>query len=248
LGKNHCNYGEVEYCFIGKNVACAISVGSDKSSPSLKFKGKSTETNEDAVLAIQYGTSLLLAIADAHFGTWASSSILSGLSKYSRRLISLTLIYEVFQTLCNESYDFNENSETTLIIASVDLSTGLGFGVSFGDSSAMLINQHEANRLNKKNSRFVTLNNMHSLQENAAEEFTFTIKPGEMFLLFTDGVDECHYGKPATSVNEHDILTIYRDSPNDAKSYVFNLANLALKGVNGNPGGQDNVAIAAVVL
>lgn len=246
LGKNYTSYGEVEYCFIDNRVTCAISVGADRGSPSLEFKGKSTETNEDAVLAIQRGHRLLLAVADAHFGIWASDSIISGLARCAHRIDNIESLHTALQKLCNESYDLSQHSETTLLIILVDLSNGDGFGISYGDSSALLVNKTGVRRINHKNNTYINLNT--GIRTDIHNQFIFKLMPEECLVLFTDGVDECHYGNPATSVNEEHIFELFLNSKNDTKLFVSQLASLALVGVDGNPGGQDNIAIAAVIL
>ncbi len=248
LGKDHPVYGKLDVCQLDSNIACAISVGADKNSPSLVFKGDKTSTNEDAVFANIIDDRVVMAVADSHFGQWASHSIITGIARYSRQVTDLASIYSIFRLMGDDSTDWNNHSETTLVIVSANRLTGEGFGVSFGDSSAMLINQQEVSSLNHKNSRFVSLNKAVNMDSASAEEFTFDVKTGELLLLFTDGVDECHYGNPDTSVKKQDILTLFRQTPNNVVQYVTQLGNLALKGVNGNPGGQDNIAIAAVIL
>lgn len=248
LGKDHPVYGKLDLCQLNSNITCAISVGADKDSPSLIFKGDKTSTNEDAVFAAMIDDRVVMAVADSHFGQWASHSIITGIAHYSRQVTDLASIYRIFPLMGDDSTDWNNHSETTLVIVSVNRLTGEGFGVSFGDSSAVLVNQQEVSRLNHKNSRFVSLNKTVIMDSASAEEFTFNVKTGELLLLFTDGVDECHYGKPDTSVNEQDILNLFQQTPENVTQYVTRLGNLALKGINGNPGGQDNIAIAAVAL
>ena len=247
LGEKHRQYGEITYCCVGENIACAISIGSDKNSPSLIFKGNKKSANEDALLAVRQGEYVLLAVADSHFGLWASHSIITGLANNLKRLTTPQAIYSVLHDLCSTDHNHKENSETTLLIVSVNRLTGEGFGLSFGDSSALLVSNDTVLRLNTKDSHYVSLNKALSFESGTANEFNFNIKTGEVLMVFTDGVDECHYGHPETSVNDGHIQDLFLQNQGDIKSFVSQLALLALSGVNGNPGGQDNLAIAAVL-
>ena len=68
-----------------------------------------------------------------------------------------------------------------------------------------------------------------------------------LFLVagFTDGIDECHYRSPETSVGYHHIAALAADVDYDPLRLVTELTQLALTGVDGNPGGQDNIAVIA---
>jgi len=59
-------------------------------------------------------------------------------------------------------------------------------------------------------------------------------------------VDECHYRSPETSVRSGHRRMLHGQVGSDPAPYVRALLGLALEGVDGNPGGQDNVAVAAV--
>ena len=246
LGKNNNTYGDIDH-FSNKNIACTISIGSDEHSPSLVYKGDKKSANEDAVLAARQDEHVLLAVADSHFGQWASHSLISGLADNLKQLTAPQAIYSVLRDLCATEYVHKENSETTLLIVLLNMSTGEGFGISFGDSSALLVSDEAVQRLNSKNSHYVSFNKAFSFEAGAANEFNFNVNAGELLLIFTDGVDECHYGYPETSVNDDHIHKLFLNNKGDVKSFVSHLASLALSGVNGNPGGQDNLAIAAVL-
>ncbi|MBI3561646.1 MAG: SpoIIE family protein phosphatase [Gammaproteobacteria bacterium] len=248
LGKDFAHYGEVGYCHTAMKMHCAISVGADKTSPSLRFKGDLRSTNEDALTAVSCGDTALLAVADAHFGQWASQALVAGLAGYARDITDQASLYSYLQQLCDESCDHSQPSETTLLMVCLNLLSGDGFGVSFGDSSAVCVGRQGVRHLNTKNSQYVSLNKPHSLDPACAEEFSFTLRPDELLVVFTDGVDECHYGSPATSVTDQHLQRLYHVSAGDAKHYLTQLVELALAGVNGNPGGQDNIAIVTVSL
>ena len=68
--------------------------------------------------------------------------------------------------------------------------------------------------------------------------------PGDLVVAFTDGVDECHYGKPESSVRIDHVAELF-GVVSSVEVFVEALGALALSGVDGHPGGQDNLAIAA---
>lgn len=248
LGENCKKYGEVERCDIGRSIACALSVGADPNSPSLAYKGNKDSANEDALFACADEGRIIIAVADSHFGQWASHAIIAELHDNYRQLDSFEQIYRVFRNIGNTKHNLKEPSETTLALVSVDIATGNGIGVSFGDSSVLLINSAGVWRKNIKNSTYVSPNRVSSLDAGLADEFEFAVGKGDVLMLFTDGVDECHYGHPETSIQDHHILDLYSKYPGNAALLVSELALLSLSGVNGNPGGQDNLGIAAALL
>lgn len=248
LGERSKKYGEIECCHTDRSIACAISVGSDAASPSLIYKGNKTSPNEDALFACDHERRIILAVADSHFGHWASHAVITGLFESRDKLGSFESIHRVFHSICDTKHNHTERSETTLALVSIDTATGEGIGVSFGDSSILRINSAGVLRQNVKNSHYITPNRPLSLDAGFANELKFAVDKGDVLMLFTDGVDECHYGCPETSVQDNHIHELYSKYPRNVAQFVSALAALALSGVNGNPGGQDNVAIAAALI
>ena len=97
--------------------------------------------------------------------------------------------------------------------------------------------------LHGKSSRYVSLAQAHSLRRERAERFEFAFGAGELVVGFTDGVDECHYRQPRTSIGPRHLQDLLIVSSGDPAAYASALAGLALAGVDGNPGGEDNLAI-----
>ena len=62
-------------------------------------------------------------------------------------------------------------------------------------------------------------------------------------MVASDGVLECCYRDPARSVQLSHLAQLWRESPRE--EFVSNVIGLALKGVDGHPGGQDNIAVLA---
>lgn len=187
-------------------------------------------------------------MADSHFGHWASHAVISGLFESRDKLSSFESIYRAFRSICDTKHNHTERSETTLALVSIDTATGEGIGVSFGDSSILRINSAGVLRQNVKNSHYISPNRPLSLDASFANELKFAMDKGDVLMLFTDGVDECHYGCPETSIQDNHIHELYNKSPRDVVQFVSALATLALSGVNGSPGGQDNIAIAATLI
>jgi hypothetical protein len=89
----------------------------------------------------------------------------------------------------------------------------------------------------------VTAADRSSLLHGSA--FKFSAEPGDLLLAYTDGIDECHYRSPRTSVRPGHVSALAAGVGNDPLATVDGLCRLALGGVDGNPGGEDNIAIIA---
>lgn len=249
LGQDYKTYGNIGVCELDGRTACAISVGADKHSPSLANKGNALFPNEDAVLMQRHDNLLIMAVADAHYGHWASHALMAGLVQSCAANKQITnkpdALYNLLFSIPENLKEPDQTSASTAIVVCINTNNGKGVGLSYGDSTAMLINRQEVVRINQKNANFVTINVPDSFNPEYADEFEFTMQPNETLLLFTDGIDECNYCSPATSVNEQHIMELYHQPSKDLCDYIIKLVDLALKGVNGNPGGQDNIAIAS---
>ena len=251
LGKNYNTYGEISLCNIKDDISCAICIGGDKNSPSLTFKGDVKTANEDAVFAALHEDLAILAVADSHFGHWASDTIMTYLAEHMHDMHNLESFSnqpeDLFKIMFEQYSDDKEFSETTLIFVTININTGAGTGLSFGDSSAMIVNHLNHKRVNTKNHIYISPNTAPDMFKSMANEFYFTLAPGDVILLFTDGIDECHYGYPETSITDQHIHNLFLANNSGIQSFTSSLASLALQGVNGNPGGQDNLAIASML-
>ena len=92
---------------------------------------------------------------------------------------------------------------------------------------------------------FVTPARPGTLGDPSVRRFTFRVRAGGLLVAFTDGVDECHYANPQTSIRASHHAALFAEVGPNPRSYVRRLAGLALSGVDGNPGGEDNLAIVA---
>lgn len=243
LGRDHQRYGAFDSFAVGEAAAAAISVGADHSSPSLVFKDDPEVLNEDALCVTVDGKRTGIAVADAHYGPESSHTLINALhQRWADRLPSSAEELALSTTTIGTAAV--TDSETALLVAVHDAASGVGFGLSIGDASLVIVGAGgDATPLNPRNHRYVTA------EGDDAEPlpFTFHATEGDLVLAFTDGVDECHYRNPATSVLPHHIERIAQTHANDPLGVVEALTHLALSGVDGNPGGQDNIAIVAVL-
>jgi len=245
LGCNHDQYGGVNSVSVSARVAAAISVGADPESPSMEFKGASGILNEDAVLAYEIGPVVVLAVADAHFGHESSHDLIEGIGMQLMRAAPASLkdIYDVLALIGAMTVSETE-SESTLLVTVFDRETGGGFGISYGDSTAALVGPDGGFRqLNQHDLQFVRAASF--LTPTPGLSFSFEARPSDILLVYTDGLDECHYRNPETSVRPVHIERFVERFGADPEQLAKALATYALAGVQGNPGGQDNIAIAA---
>jgi serine/threonine protein phosphatase PrpC len=203
--------------------------------------------NEDALLVIDEGSRTLLAVADAHYGARASHVILERLAAAARPLPSDPLaLLGLLPSLADPAESIGDASETTLLVACLDRDSASGFGFSMGDSTLVVLGLHEPpRRVNRKDATYVAACVPDSLDPRRAREFSFDVRPGELVLAYTDGLNECHYRRPETSVQLHHMESLLIRTGGEPAVLVQALAELALAGIDGNPGGQDNLALVA---
>jgi len=244
LGENYGTWGAIASTNVGSLAAAAISVGADEESPSKQFKHDSRVDNEDAVCLISTPEWVGLAVADAHFGPEASHMLISRLHNIWAKVrpTDLDHLMQMIEFLRHGEPPLTE-SESTLMISVYDRTIRQGFGVSFGDSTFTIVGEgRTAAPLNPLDDRFVSAHR-GSLRHGAP--FTFAAEPGQLLLAFTDGIDGCHYRNPDTSVLPSDIGGVAARSGYDPLATADGLTRLALQGVRGYPGGQDNIVVAS---
>ncbi len=242
LGRDYGQYGSYAATSVGKG-AVAISVGADPSSPSLQFKDDRSAPNEDALCIIEAGDWAGYAVADAHFGPEASHLLIERLDALwaSVRPESLEHLRQMVGHLRNGEPAQTE-SESTLLAVVYDRTQQRGYGISYGDSSFVTVSAYGAiTTHNHRDARYVRTTDRSLL--GPASAFRFDAAEGTTMLAFTDGIDECHYRKPSTSVRPHHIVDIVTSHGPEPRAIVDALTHRALVGVDGNPGGQDNIAL-----
>jgi len=108
----------------------------------------------------------------------------------------------------------------------------------------MVLGAQESPRIiNRKNSHYVCPWIPTSLDPRRFVEFDFRMRSGDLLVAYSDGVDECHYQSPRTSIRPHHVQDLLRRGAGNSESLARELTELALTGVDGNPGGQDNIAV-----
>ena len=218
-----------------------ISAGSDPDSPSFAYKGdKGLCPNEDGLVILKDGDLWLLAVADGHLGHYSSHALLDGLSQLTKvpaRLGPLSLV------LSSGEWIDDTAGGTTLLVACCDRSTGAVFGLSFGDSSLVTLGPSGAQVRNQPNESY--LRGGGPIEVEDGRPFQFQLSPGEIMLLYTDGVNECCYRDPFRSIKLQHLDSMYTEHEQDPARLTGALMELALAGVDGNPGGQDNIVIVS---
>lgn len=245
LGRDHGNWGAVASTEVGSLGGAAISVGSDPDSPSGQFKYDPDVSNEDAGCLHSAIDWTGLAVADAHYGPESSHLMIERLHTMWGKIrpTDLNHLAQMIEFLRQGEPAVTE-SETTLLTVVYDRVARTGFGISFGDSTFAIAGPNRsATPINQHDHRFVSTAHRESLRHGFA--FEFKAVSGELLLAFTDGVDGCHYRSPKTSVLAADIDRVASScnyKPHDTARAV---TELALEGVRGNPGGEDNVVVLA---
>ena len=246
LGRAYAVFDQLTVCtqHAGRSAA-AISPGGEHARIR---KGDLEVPNEDAVLVIDQGDLTLLAVADGHHGHFASHAVIDTLAALPIPKDPLALLGSL-RALAREGREQPTDQQlqagTTLLIAVLDRTRAHGFGLSFGDSSLMVVGTGAPPQLhNRKAKTYLNPWFAASLDPRRALEFSFAAPPDALVAAFTDGIDECHYGQPATSVGPAQLWNLLMESRGEPESFAKSVGELAIAGVGGNPGGQDNLGIA----
>lgn len=243
-GRDHGTYGALHVAR-GAGWAAAISAGAHADSPSTGFKADRGRPNEDAALVLDDGRRCLLAVADSHFGHRASHGLVERLAALERLPDDIRAVVRWLDEGTRWPASAEDRSASTLCVTLHDRETGRGQGFSIGDSTAAVAAPGRApTRLNRATAAYVHLGRSGRIGRRG-ELFDFEAGAGALVLCFTDGVDECHYRRPETSLRPHHLAAIFDGVGPDPAAYVEAVARAALAGVDGHPGGQDNIAIAA---
>lgn len=246
LGRDHVSYGEVEIASLEAGAAVALSVGADPTSPSLRFKADAAVPNEDALAVVTVGDRALLTVADAHFGHEASHDLVAEVVRRAKDGIPESpLDLEDFMTSVAEMRPGHPyRSETTLNVLVHDRGAGAGFGVSFGDSTAALLAPGRGlSILHRTKPVYVSPLVPASWSAVHACRYRFETTPGQWLLAFTDGIDECHYRHPETSLTPERIAAVVESAEPSPEGIAEALTRAALAGIAPHPGGQDNIAL-----
>ena len=101
--------------------------------------------------------------------------------------------------------------------------------------------------LNVRRALYVQIRDQGGLDPELGHGFNFFFEDGELLAAYTDGINECHYRSPATSVGMPHLNQTFAKVGPQPEAFSRELIQLSLTGVDGNPGGQDNIAIAVTM-
>ena len=245
LGENYGTYSAISSTAVGSEAAAGISVGADPDSPSHQYKDDETVDNEDALCIIAAPDWIGMAVADAHYGPESSHMLMARLHDIWAKVRPRNVdhMQEMVEFL-RQGDPAQTESETTMLLTVYDRESREGFGLSFGDSTFAVLGADKLpRRQNPQDNRFVATNRRGTLRNGG--QFRYAADPGDLLLIFTDGVNECHYRNPETSVQDEHIHAAARAANFEPLDVVNRVISLALGGVDGYPGGQDNIAMAA---
>ena len=139
FGRDHGRYADrVVEALPGARTACALSVGADPRSPSARFKGDPLQPNEDAVLALDDGRRVLLAVADSHFGAEASHLLIAHLAALPAVPAAVDGLLAWLDAGARPELG-PDPSASTMAVAVLDRPSGQGYGLSIGDSTCALL-------------------------------------------------------------------------------------------------------------
>lgn len=246
LGESEANYGAYRLqTLAGGRIACTLSVGADPQSPALAHKGDLGIPNEDGLLVIDGGNRVLCAVADAHYGAAASHILLRRLDEILPEVPPTpAALQRALRMAALPEPDATLESASTLLVAVLCRDIGAGFGFSYGDSTCLVVaGGPPRRRLNRVNDVYVNPTLPGTLAPQNAAFFDFDLRPDSLLVLFTDGVDRCHYQHAETSLGPEQYAAVFRDVGANPEAYARGLTEWALRGLEGHPGGQDNVAM-----
>ena len=249
------------------DVWCALSLGGGAV---LARKAGETAPNEDALCIAEDGARVLLAVADGHFGPLASHVLIerldlalqerardaSAASVAGSRVVppDLGALCRLVAERADTGADSGDSgsadraqrrSETTLVVAVLDRAAREVWGLSVGDSSAVVLGlASRARWLTRATRSYATPADAASLATERVRTFRAPVSPGEVVAVFSDGVNECNYGRPETSIGLRHMESLFSRVAGHPERFVEGLVQLALAGVDGHPGGEDNVAVA----
>lgn len=243
LGRDHQRFGEVELrCSQSGRLACAISVGAQPQAPASRSKLFEDDLNEDGLLAIEQDSRSFLAIADAHYGSQASAHLLQELARIVKTIpVDPDGLMDCLTRI--RPGDENRLSATTLLVAVHDASDGEGFGICFGDSTLSAVGPGGFRRLSAPNGIYLAPADHVAMPIAKGSAFSFRTQPDELLLAYSDGINECHYRQPETSIQPDHLSQLHRRLGTNPRDYAEALAEWALRGVDGHPGGEDNLAL-----
>lgn len=230
----------------GPRSAAALSVGSHVA---VARKRGAPVANEDALLVADHGDVVLHAVADGHWGHGASHGwieLLAGAVVTADDALRAATDPAWVLDLGARARRDDDGSETTLLVVALDRVAGHAVGHSVGDSAAFRLGgSGRVTRLDDPAPRYLAAPGAERDDPPAPTPFRADVAAGDLLLTCSDGVTECCYGRPEASIRPRDMAAAWLRAGPAPLPFVHDLTRLALAGVRGFPGGEDNVAVAA---
>lgn len=207
--------------------------------------------NEDCALAFDDGRRVIQVVADGHHGHEASHltvELLAAVFEDMETLISPEDALALLYPRSLEAEVEGDGSRCTLALLNIDRSEGVLEGVSLGDSGIFLGNMESGVRRVVPPNTFYTApwdQGSHGIPPSAY--FRVPVKSGDWVVSCSDGVHECKYETPEQSIGMAELEALMIRAGRCPEAFVESAVQLALAGVRGHPGGEDNVAIVASI-
>jgi len=255
FGEDHGNIDQFGLSVVGgplsgnSATACGLSAGGQGV---LTRKGPSRVLNEDCVLAFDDGRRVIQAVADGHHGHEASHltvELLAAIVEESGTTLSPEKVLEqLHPRWVDANSGASDGSRCTLALLTIDRGEGVMEGVSLGDSGIFLGNMESGVRRVVPPNTFYTAPwdpGSHGIPPSAS--FRVPVKSGDWVVTCSDGVHECRYETPEDSLGMDDLEALMIRAGRSPEIFVETAVRLALEGVRGNPGGEDNIGLVASV-
>jgi len=228
--------------------ACALSAGGEGV---LARKGPSLVLNEDCVLAFDDGRRAIQVVADGHHGHEASHAtveLLASILEESGPTIEPEEALARLHPLALEAELVDDGSRCTLSLVTIDRDEGLLEGICLGDSAVFLGNMESGvRRVVPPNTFYLAPWDAGSLAIPPSAHFRLPVKSGDWVVACSDGVHECRYETPDESIGVEDLETLMIRASRRPEAFVEAAVRMALAGVHGHGGGEDNIGVVASI-
>ncbi len=219
----------------------------------MRRKGPLPVINEDCALAFDDGRRVVHAVADGHHGHEASHrtvELLAGVLEDSAGLLTpaeaLAALH--LRWLEAEAEAEADGSRCTLALLSIDRAEGLLEGICLGDSGVFVGNMETGvRRVVPPNNFYVAPWDLGSQGIPPSAHFKVPVRSGDWVMTCSDGIHECRYETPDESIGTQELESLMIRAGRSPEAFVESALRLALAGVGGHPGGEDNLALTVSI-